>query len=177
MFNRIKRGILLTMVILGWLTTTLHAQEAASKSDAQALFIYNFTKMIEWPANLKTGEFVIGVVGSSETVRSLTTATKSKKVGAQSIVVKAFKEANEVNGCHIVMIAANKMDALVALSARAKSEHMLLISERTGAIEKGAAINFMMTDGKLKYEIAAASLGAAGLKHATMLENLAAKKY
>jgi hypothetical protein len=32
-----------------------------SISQAQAVFIYNFTRLIEWPTEYKTGEFVIGV--------------------------------------------------------------------------------------------------------------------
>ena len=48
---------------------------------AQAFFIYNFSRLIKWPASYSQGDFVIGVLGDSQTYQNLVELTKDKKVG------------------------------------------------------------------------------------------------
>ena len=40
-------------------------------SRAQANFIYNFTKFFDWPQTEKSGDFVIGVLGSKSLFTNL----------------------------------------------------------------------------------------------------------
>lgn len=45
---------------------------------AQSVFMYNFTRLIEWPAAYKSGDFVIGVIGSAEVFNELKNYTTGK---------------------------------------------------------------------------------------------------
>ena len=75
---------------------------------AQAMFIYNFSRLIEWPANYKSGPFVIGVLGNSNTYTELVTYTENKSVGSQPIQVKKFDDIAEIGTCHILFVPFNK---------------------------------------------------------------------
>src|SRR5689334_23009706 len=55
-----------------------------------ANIIYHFTKYINWPADKKTGEFVIGVVGDTPLYDELKNITSKRSAAGQPIVVKRF---------------------------------------------------------------------------------------
>jgi hypothetical protein len=55
-----------------------------------SVFIYNFTKYIQWPATQQSGDFVIAVMGNSPVFDELSKITANKTVGTQKIVVKKF---------------------------------------------------------------------------------------
>jgi hypothetical protein len=55
-----KAIILFTMLLVG---ISVGYTQATSVSQAQTIFIYNFSRLIQWPAKNATGEFVIGVIG------------------------------------------------------------------------------------------------------------------
>lgn len=57
------RHIFVAFVLLWVSMLEVCAQDVNSK--IKAIFIYNFTKYIEWPENQKQGDFVIGVLGNS----------------------------------------------------------------------------------------------------------------
>src|SRR4030042_1133205 len=71
---------------------------------AQAMFIFNFSRLIEWPATYRTGPFIIGVLGSSAVADELEIYTKGKKVGAQDIQIVRYKTSLEINACHILFV-------------------------------------------------------------------------
>ena len=58
----------------------------------QASIIYRFTKYINWPANKKSGDFVIGVVGDSPLYDDLKNFMDNKTVDNQKIVVTKLKK-------------------------------------------------------------------------------------
>ncbi len=53
------------------------------------MFIYNFSRLIQWPAGSNTGEFIIGVFGDNEVFNSLSSFVANKKVG---IAIHCSKE-------------------------------------------------------------------------------------
>ena len=58
-----------TFLILVLVAACLTAK--AQDEKFKALFMYNFTKYIEWPQSKQTGDFVIGVVGGSPIIDEL----------------------------------------------------------------------------------------------------------
>ena len=55
----------------------------------KAIYIYNFTKYIEWPESYRQGNFVIGIVGNNSTlVNELKKMATVKTVGNQHLEIK-----------------------------------------------------------------------------------------
>ena len=142
---------------------------------AQAMFIYNFSRLIEWPASYKTGPFVIGVLGSSNLANELLSYTTGKKVGAQDIVVKQYKEVGEIEKCHILFVAFSKTKNFPEIISSLGNNSTLLISEKNGAIDDGSAINFSIIGDKLKFEISQGNASKYGLKLSAKLAEMAFK--
>jgi hypothetical protein len=144
---------------------------------AQAIFIYNFTRMIEWPEDYKTGDFIIGIYGSSELLNELKPYISSKLVGSQPIKTVQFNNASEIAKCQILFIGYPKTKELPAITAKLGNSSTLIISEKKGALEAGATINFVMVEDKLKFELKAINATKYGIKIHSKLETMALAKY
>ncbi len=155
----------------------IRAQQVGSIAEGQAIFIYNFTKLIAWPETRKENQFIIGILGNFETFNALKEHTKQKSVSGRNILVKYFRKASEVDACHMLMIASSEMKEFASIVGKAETESILLIGEKIGAIDEGAAINLLLVGGKIKYEMKSSNLTKCQLKYVSQLEGLAYKKY
>jgi hypothetical protein len=142
----------------------------------QAMFVYNFTKYVEWPASTKSGSFVIGIYGNSAIYEELIKVAESKTAGSQPIVVKKIGNANEINDQHMLFIASNKSRELGDIISKIGTKPMLIITESSGLIEKGSAINFVVVDNKQRFELKRENLTDKGLKISSELEKFAIMK-
>lgn len=145
------------------------AQEAKYK----AVFIYNFTKHFEWPVSYRTGDFVIGVVGNPVIINELTSIIKGKTVGNQNIVINRFKDETVITKCHILFIPSNKSKSLSSILSKMGTTPTLIITEKVGLAKQGADINFIIKEGKIKFELNKPNILKRKLKVSSYLETLA----
>ena len=139
----------------------------------KAVFIYNFTKYIEWPKNYQEGEFTIGIVGESPLYSELTKMTQTKKVANQSLQVKKFSSADEVSKCHILYLSKDKSAEISPLLKKLKNNSTLIVTEEAGLVDKGAGINFIIKNNRQKFELNKGNVEKYKLKVSSSLEALA----
>ncbi|MBN2167348.1 MAG: YfiR family protein [Marinilabiliaceae bacterium] len=157
--------LFLFMVVMG---SFIHAQQELFKS----LFIYSFTNNINWPSEFKNGDFVITVVGQDGIVSELKKLAQSKKVGPQTIKVVQVNSASEIGKSNIVYVSTSKSSTLSGVSENLKNSPTLVISDQNGGCKNGAGINFVLVDGKMKFEIAPQKLTSIGLQYSPKLTGL-----
>jgi hypothetical protein len=138
-----------------------------------SLFIYKFTQYIEWPAFASSGDFVIGVIGSSPLTSELEALATTKKVGDRNIVVKKLTPASDASSCHIVFVSEGQSSHLTNIAAKLASNPTLILSETEGGSKKGAGINFIIVEDKMKFELNKSVLEKRGLKVSADLVKLA----
>jgi hypothetical protein len=155
----------------------VHGKSQTSIAQAQAVFIYNFTRLIEWPAESKTGNFEILVYGSNELVSNVKSYTNSKFVGTQPIVVNKCNAVEEIGKPHILFIAFGKTKDMEAIKNKIGNNSTLIITEKKGGLDLGATINFVIIEDKLKFELKTGNASKVGLKIHSNLENMAVAKY
>lgn len=144
---------------------------------AQAMFIYNFSRLIEWPAEYKTGPYIIGVIGSCQTLNDLESFTTGKSVGSQPIAVKKFNSVDEISSCQILFVPFSKTKDLAMIVPKLQNKSTLIITEKNGAVENGSAINFLIIEDKLKFEIKPSNITKYNLKVSSKLSEMAFKVY
>ena len=137
-------------------------------------FIKIFPKYVEWPANKKSGDFVIGIVGDANLATTLSTAMASRMVGSQPIIVKQLGSAAESDKCHIVYLSASKSGEINTAVSKGKKNSTLILTDKVGLISK-SQINFVFVDSKLKFELNVKNLTNFGLKFNDQLKSVAAK--
>ena len=136
-------------------------------------FMYHFAKFTQWPAAKQSGDFVIGVVGSSAMAKYGTALAATKKLGSRNIVVKEFSSASSAGECSILFLAKGKTSELSSASSLSKSKNILLVTESPGAAGDGSTINFVQKDGKIRFEMSKGAASAQGLKISSELQKLA----
>ena len=138
-----------------------------------SVFIYNFTKYIQWPSSAQSGDFVIGVLGNSPMVQSLEKLASERKIGNRSMVIKKFNSVDQVSQCHMLFIPENNSNDLEAALAKIGGQSTLIMTERQGLGSRGSGINFIVVDGKQKFELNKAATEKAQLKVSNELTSLA----
>jgi hypothetical protein len=165
------------LVLMAVFMITVHGgfSQVNSVSQAQSMFIYNFSRLIQWPAGNSNGEFVIGVMGDNELYNSLVAFVANKKVGSQSITVKKFDDPQSISRCHILFIGDAKVSKFSDVILRVQGFNSLIITERKGMINSGSAIDLFMMEDKLKFVMNPENAQKYNLIVSKSLEDLAYK--
>jgi hypothetical protein len=169
------RKIILLFAILLIGTSAVKAQ-GTDVAGAKSKFIYNFTNFFQWPRSVRSGDFVIGVVGSNDVYTNLKDYTKGKQVITQDIAVEKFSKAKNASDCHILFVSKYKINQLDKLSQQ-DVKNTLLISDSQKGINKGAAINFVLVGNRLRFEFASSNVMQSGLKFSSRIKDMATKTY
>jgi hypothetical protein len=169
----IKKTTCFWLFLLMGVVFHFDAKAQAADYRFHSVFIYNFTKYIQWPAAQQSGEFVIGVLGTSAISAELEKMAANKMVGTQKIVVKKYKSAAEATDCHILFLPSTSTYNFDDIHKKFKGKPTLVITEKPGLAQKGSGINFIMQDNKWKFELNEAATQSAGLKVSKELSKLA----
>ena len=148
----------------------------AQNEKFKALFMYNFTKYLEWPEGDRQGDFIITVLGDSKIVDEIKIIGQKKKVGFQPIVVKRVSSPDQIQKCHMVYITANKSGQINAVKARMSTSSTVIIADDPGAINKGAGINYVVQGGRPIFEISKTNVEQHNVKVGSDLLSLGIPK-
>jgi len=168
--------LLLSVTLIAVYSFTLNsdAQKVDTNAKIKAVFIYNFTKYIEWPSDYQSGEFTIGILGENEALyQELTKMSKVKKVANQSFSIKKYDNLNEVKSPHILYIPEDSSSMLARAVSKLKGKSTLIVTEEPGLAKKGSSINFIVEGNRQKFELNKQTTKSHNLKIASTLENLA----
>src|SRR5210317_1852025 len=83
----------------------MQADSFGQTEKLKTLFIYNFSKYIQWPEDVSSGTFEIGVVGETPLVQELQKMADSRKIGSQPIQIKQYASAGDIENDHIVFVS------------------------------------------------------------------------
>lgn len=140
----------------------------------KAVFLYNFTRYFEWPEKMKSGNFIIHIIGTNNSLSGeLNRMATSKQVGNQKLEIKNSTSLDATIKPHIIFILSESSDMLKDISAKYKGKGALIVTEKGGLAKSGSAINFVAIDSKLKFEYSKTNAVKAGLKTSEELKSLA----
>ena len=168
-----KRTVLILISVLVLSSGFKLENRVDTNSRIKAVFILNFTKLIEWPQSYRVGEFVVGVVGETPLYPELTKMAKVKKVANQTLTIKQFKTIDDIEKCHILYVTQTKSNEISNVLKKIKSNSTLIVTEQQGLTQKGAGINFIVQDNRQKFELNKTNVEKYKLKVSSNLEALA----
>ena len=163
-----KRSIAV-VVFLAFHTVSTFAQNYKMHS----VFIFSFTRYIQWPDQYNGGDFEILVLGDTPILAELKTMAESKKVGERSIKVTKINSPADIRRCNILFVPASKSAQLTEVLDKVTSQSILVVTEEPGMGAKGSNVNFITRDGKLAFELNQAASSRQGLKISNELSRLA----
>ena len=130
----------------------------------QAAFIFNFALFINWPPDYQVGDFEILVLGNTEVIKELESLTKDKKIGEQPIKVRKVLRSAEVGKGHIVFIPDYQGYLIKDVLKATDQSATLVIAEMEALGRKGAIVNFVKVEERLKFELNLKEAEKRGLK-------------
>lgn len=150
--------------------------DAPSEYQVKAVFVYNFSHFVEWPAqsfSLTDQPFVIGIVGDDPFGSRLEEAIRGERINQHPLVVKRFRDWSEIGDCQILFIDRSLAGRLDQILAALDHRSVLTVSELAGAAERGVMIQFTMRDNHVRLRINPGSAHAVGLVISSQLLRLA----
>lgn len=149
---------------------------SVSNSNGQAniyklhsLFIYNFTKHIQWQQS--SGSFTIGVYGSDIAMTVLKENLGTKKVWDQPINFVKVSSAADVSNCHLIYAPKSNKGKIISLIEEGNASNKLFVTE-DDLIEFGAQISFFLKGDRLNFKISKNKCEQSGLKVSSALLTL-----
>ena len=82
----------------------------------KAAFLYNFAKFIDWPSDsfpAGASPIVLCVLGSDPFGTALDETLQGKTVRGRSLVIRRFREVEDVRACHILFVGRSERGRLV----------------------------------------------------------------
>jgi prepilin-type processing-associated H-X9-DG protein len=149
---------------------------AALERNVKAAFIYKFAAYVEWPSTAfadAESPIVIGVAGDDAMAAEVARITASRQIGGRPFTVRQVGDADSLNGLHILFVARADSARLGQFVKVLQSRPTLVVTDGDGARAHGSAINFLMVDGRVRFNIANDEAEKRGIKLSSRLLSVA----
>ena len=136
--------------------STRAQSSASSEYLIKAGFIYNFAKLMEWPAPVfpqPNSPIVIAILGTDPFQGTLDSVLRGKQVNGRDFVVKHLKWGDDLKGCNIIFVSSSEKAHFDDFFHQIHGLPILTIGDTPGFAESGGIINFVLEDDKVRFEI------------------------
>jgi hypothetical protein len=156
----------LGVLIVGLLLLAGDASAALSEHRVKAVFLFNFSKFVEWPPSAFTAAdapFVIGVFGRDPFGSDLDDVARGETVNGRQLLVRRVQTVQDAAACQILFIPQSERASLDEILAALARSNTLTVSDLDGAAQRGAMIRLVTDRDKVRMRINVESARAAGL--------------
>ncbi len=146
----------LAMALLCMQPPTLLRAENLNGDAIKAGYIFNFTRFVDWPADAfadTKAPIVIGILGEDPVGDLLSAAAAGKTVNGRMVVVKQFKQGQDLRACNILFISASEHRFAPRVREQLKGSSVLTVGDADGALSTSDIISFVMEDNKVRLQI------------------------
>jgi len=178
MRHALRRLVLLATAI--GIAATASAQDLSPADSSEYLikagYVYNFAKLVEWPASVarKGQPIVIGVLGNDSFATVLDRVVNGKKIDDRPFRVKRLKDREFKDcGCQLLFVSAAdsvRMDEIIQFQNTAS---VLTIAEAPDFARRGGIIALLLEDSKVRFIVNVDAAAQASLTISSRLLTLA----
>lgn len=122
----------------------------------KALYLFNFTKYVEWPAAAfasTNAPFTIGLLAPAELQRDLLELTQGKNVNGREIRFRLIEKEQDLKSCQILFLGADDPRRAAQALGTVKDSAVLTVGEAEDFLGRGGMVNFVRKNNKLRLEI------------------------
>ncbi len=174
--GRVLALMVVAAAILAGSVPPARAQSPPTEYEIKAAFLYNFAKFVEWPADAfadPRAPIVLGIVGEDPFGSSLDTLVSGKAVNGRGLVIKRLKPGSDLRNCNILFISSSEKKHLAQILASVNGASVLTVGEMDRFIQSGGAVNLLLEENKVRFEINLVVAARARLKISSKLLALA----
>jgi len=173
---RLLIRLLLLLIYLGGINMAWSQEGQAPSYELKAVFIFNFTKFVEWPPTTFDSEdqpFVIGVLGKNPFGRMLEEVVGNEKVDNHPIRIRYYNNTADIGNCQLLFVSDRGGDGFPRLAGLLQSKHILTVSDRKNFCQQGGVIHLYIQNQNIKIEINTENARASDLRISSKLLTLA----
>jgi hypothetical protein len=158
------RALVLSGLVLA---TPLLAAAPPTEYEVKAVFLFNFSRFVEWPPQsfgAADAPFPICIVGTDRFGGALDSTVHGESVQGHPFVVKRYGEVAQVDSsCHILFISDSEAPHLEQITGTLSGRSILTVSDINESAERGAMIQFTNERNRLRLRINLSAAKTAGL--------------
>lgn len=122
--------------------------------EVKAAFLFKFPSFVEWSEKAFTAPgapLKIGVMAADEVLAELQNMASGRLVQGRSLIVRRVLEEENVSDLHVLFVGRGASAVIPKLR---QIPNLLVVSESDGALEQGSVINFVRSQGRVRFEVA-----------------------
>lgn len=167
-FRRAVLCLLLRATLAAWLTVAAAAPAVAATLEAsvKAAYLYKFTGFVEWPPKAFPAPetpIVIGVVDAPEVLAELNRTLAGRTVHGRALRARQVTPGEALGGVNVLYVPAPDRLPLAWLQS-AHAHPLLLVTDQPGGLDSGSMLNFLLDNGRVRFEASVPAAERAGIK-------------
>lgn len=151
-------------------------ERVAQEDQVKAAYLYKFLGLVDWPPSSFEGDqspFVIGISGAESLADELMPMVANRSTNGRSIVTRKISPGTSLAGVHVLFIGRQAAARAASLVAAAKELPILVVTDSDDVFAVGGAINFVLVDNKVRFDVNLRTHEASGLKISSRLLGVA----
>lgn len=106
----------------------------------KAAFLYNFTKLVEWPTNAFASQkapLIVGVLGKDPFGKELDALTTGRAVNGHALQPVRFSTVEQITNCHVLFISESERRKLDTIFDALRDRPILTVGDMKGFETRG----------------------------------------
>jgi hypothetical protein len=152
------------------------AAQTPAEDEVRAAFLYNFTKFVEWPSppGQKSAEpFRMCVVADADFTRVVDAIIRGETVLGRPLVLATPATPEVARTCQMLYVAQGERERGTRLVAAVRDLPVLTVSDAPRFLASGGAIQFVLDNRRVRFDINLAAAERARLRVSSNLLRVA----
>ncbi|MBW7924468.1 MAG: YfiR family protein [Burkholderiaceae bacterium] len=178
--QRRRRTVLRAMCAIApwdlWLRAGRAVATHAAVEQVKAAYLLKFPDFVEWPPHAfptANSPFVIAVSGADDVYLELRAMASGSRVLGRAVDVLRLQNPEPGIVTQLVFVGKDRAGQLPTWVDAYAGRPVVIVADTAGALESGAALNFVEIDDRLRFEAAPAAAERSGLRLSSRLLGVA----
>jgi hypothetical protein len=139
---------------------------ALKEHEVRALYLFNFTKYLEWPSsstNASDKPFIFGFLDECPVQSDLRRVVETRTVGNRPVKIQVFTNVADLAACQVVYVRPEDMNRWNRIREVLGNRPVLTVGEQNGFLNQGGMIEFVRRDINIRFRVNAPVLRQSGL--------------
>jgi len=146
---------------------------AEGEDELKSVIVKNFLRYSTWPESaLPAGPITIGVIGRPSFAQVLHGLLNGKPINGRLVQTVELKPGSDARQCQLLYVATDKSSEIKQILASVRSTRTLAIGETDKFLEYGGAVNLLLLDGHMGFEVSLDALDRTGIEISSKLLRL-----
>jgi hypothetical protein len=167
--HRVSSGALSIGVLWVLAGVCFQAKEVSLEYQVKAVYLFNFAKFIEWPAEAPPGPITICVASQNPFGDVLEETLRGEMVNGRPLAMRVIPGPDP--GCHVIFVPQGAAPATYLRAV--EGSPTLTVGETPDFISQGGIISFILEGGKVRFQIDSKAAERADLRISSHLLRLA----